>query len=115
MTAEQAITVCTLNAYEEEFQYDADANRVYGVCIPFLYLVSSFINDGDADEWNVHRTIDVTGRISWFAIDAIPAGAQLLTSYGHDRARFNLPALSPQQMRRNLARAAGLHARGVRM
>ena len=115
MTAEQARTVCTLNAYVTRFQLGADADRVYCAYVPFLYLVTSFINDGDADEWNVHYTIDNTGRIRWFAIDDIPAGAQLLTSYGHDKARFNLPALSPQQARRNLARATQLLARGVHM
>ena len=115
MTAEQARAICTLNAYEETFQCEVDVGVVYGLRVPFLYLVTSFINDGGADEWNVHRTIDTTGRISWFAIDDIPAGAQLLTCYGPDRARFNLPEISPQQMRGDLARASQLQTRGVHM
>jgi hypothetical protein len=76
-------------------------------------MVSSFINDGDGDEWNVYRLIAPSGRISWYAIGDIEAGDQLLTSYGPDRARFNLPEWSPEHFRRSLARAVELKAEGI--
>lgn len=117
MSADGVKAVCMLNAYEERFQVDATPplNVVYVIHVPFLYLVSSFINDGDGDEWNVYRKIAPSGRISWIAIGDIEPGDQLLTSYGPDRARFNLPEWSLEQTRLSLARANELKAKGISM